>query len=85
VSYPRVGQNRRLPPRSLWLLGSSYGGAWLIVTVPLHEEHRHGIPERWMPPPLPMSPRGHARPAGPVVLRWTACELGPYMGVRSIP
>jgi hypothetical protein len=59
--------------------------ALVLATVPLREEHGHGIPGRWMPPPLPMSPRGHARPAGPVVLRWTACEPGPRWAFCQYP
>lgn len=87
VSYPRVGQNRHVPPRSLWLhcCRGSYVSPLVLATVPLREEHRHGIQGRWMPPPLPMSPRGHARPAGPVVLRWTACEPGPRWAFCQYP
>jgi hypothetical protein len=67
------------------LLCGSYVSPLVLATVPLREEHGHGIPGRWMPPPLPMSPRGHARPAGPVVLRWTACEPGPRWAFCQYP
>ena len=60
------------PEVARWRPGDSYGVAPLHDRIPRSRKERGpGTPGRWMPPPLPMSPRGHAGPAEPVVLRWT--------------